>query len=113
MWKNISILNNQIKHDTGKASLIKLPGSANLVWVSNKCIHDNNRSSMINVGINTDFSYHAVRGKTVKFEISGEEILEYFENEVIPTPQSKVTFIENKPRHIEPKDVDVDDSLFR
>lgn len=113
MWKNISIMNNQIKHDTGKASLIKLPESANLVWVSNKYIHDNNHSSALNVGINTDFSYHAVRGKTVKLEMSGEEILEHFENEVIHTTQSKVTFIENKPKHIEPKDVDVDDSLFR
>lgn len=113
MWKNISILNNQIKHDTGKASLIKLPGSDNLVWVSNKCIHDNKRSSAINVGINTDFSYHAVRGKTVKFEMSGEEIIEAFEGEIVYAPQPKVTFIENKPKHIEPKDVDVDDSLLR
>ena len=113
MWKNIDINDNQVKYDTGKASLIKLPGSEDKFWVSNKCVRSGKHSAALNIGINTDFSYHAVRGKTIKFELSGEDIIEAFEGEVVSAPQPKVTFIENKPDHIEPKDVEADDSLLR
>lgn len=110
MWTNVDINANQVKYDTGYSSLIKLPNSDNKIWVSNKCIREGMHRTVLNVGFNDDWSYNAVRGKTIKFEISGESVIEAFKNQVVQKPEM---FKENKPKRIEAGKIDVDTELIR
>jgi len=113
-WANIDVLTNQIKHNTGTVSLIKLPNQENKVWISNRCIRDGKNKSALNVGINTDWQYQAVRAKTIKLTISGEEIIKAFSGTDVKEKQAMVLFEDHKPNKINVEGVaDVDDDLIR
>lgn len=114
-WVNVNINKNQVKYDTGSASLIKLPGSEDKIWVPNKCIREGAHRAALNVGFNEDWSYHAVRGKTIKFEISGEDVIEAFRNmTVVGRQEDEIERYEHFPMRIKSKGVkQVDPSLIR
>lgn len=114
-WVNININKNQVKYDTGSASLIKLPNSDNKIWVSNKCIREGVHRAALNVGFNEDWSYHAVRGKTIKFELSGLSAIESFSNmNIVEKQEKEIERYEHFPVRIKSKGVKpVDPSLIR
>ena len=114
-WVNVNINKNQVKYNNGSASLIKLPGSEDKIWVPNKCIREGVHMAALNVGFNEDWSYHAVRVKTIKFDISGKDVIEAFSNmDVVDRQAAEIEIYEHFPARIKSKGVKtVDPSLVR
>lgn len=114
MWTDIDINANQLKYDTGRSSLIKLPSREDRVWISNKCIRSGKHSAALSVGINTEFTYHLVRGKTIKYDMSGESLIELFDTIEIVAPREKATTsYEHTPKKIGAKKIEPDSDLIK
>jgi len=113
-WTNIDVLENQIKHSTDTMSLVKIPHSENKVWVPNKCIRSGKNRQALCIGINDEWQYRAIRAKTLRFEMSGNEIIDAFSKVNVKSKQFKILFEDHKPTIKKVSGIqDVDDELIR
>ena len=75
MWKKIKINKNQIKHETGRSTLINFPKNSTLsgmsFWYPSKLISDGSHSACLSLSYNDNFQIKATKygkGKRNKFE---------------------------------------------
>lgn len=88
------ISNSQIKHDTGKAMLITIPGTKSKFWLPAKLAYDKGYYSIIYLP--TNMMFHCIHGKTTKFELSADELADKLSSVNI-TKKSYVTKTEVVP----------------
>lgn len=109
----LQIHNTQIKHDTGRMSLVSVPKSNNSVWLPDKLIYADNNGYSSTIYVPDDFTFSAVRGKTIKFEMSGIDVQQAFTS-VNVLEKSKEVFRHNEPKPMEPvKERVIDADLAR
>lgn len=106
----IVINSNAIKYETNKAYLIKLPKENVLFWISQKCVYPDGYKATIY--INEHYDYIGEEKKH-KITISGESIIELFQNSEACVAQDKPMYIHHKPEKKEAINVDADDELKR
>lgn len=100
MSTKIIFNDDQIKHDTGKASLIKVPHSQKQVWIPDSMIWPYKTRTAAT--IYPDFEYHTAGG----LKMTAEELVEAFGKNVVITEY-------HKPERLNAKEVATDDSLKR
>lgn len=108
------INNNQIKHDTGKAVLVTVPGTSSKCWIPSKFVYSKGYYSIVYLPDDMEFS--CVRGKTIKFTMTGEELAEAFggnDQYRNASPKPKVVEVVHTPEPKEPVEVDADEELIR
>lgn len=91
---------NQIKYNTGKALLIKAPKSKRNIWIPSSIVRRYKGHSTFAV-IN-GFSYHTDKGET----LTANQIMDLFEKNIM-----EINY--HKPKKLEAKHVEADDSLKR
>ncbi|WP_454546417.1 hypothetical protein [Ligilactobacillus sp. LYQ135] len=111
------IMNNQIKYDTGKASLITLPSTnGQKFWISNNLIYDKNEYSKI-IYLPEGYTFNAVSGARDKnkFKISSERVYELLSKTTAPNKKikPKVRIEKHIPERIKPKKAVIDNELKR
>ena len=97
----LQIHNTQIKHDTGRMSLVSVPKSNNSVWLPDKLIYADNNGYSSTIYVPDDFTFEAVRGKTIKFQMSGNDVQDAFST-INVLEKSKEVFRHNKPKPVDP-----------
>lgn len=108
------INNNQIKYDTGRALLVTIPNTNSKFWIPSRLVYSKGYYSI--VYLPDDMEFNCVRGKTVKFTMTAEEIAEALGgNEQCrnATPKPSVVKTVHIPESKEAVEVDVDEDLIR
>lgn len=127
-WHHVNINKNQIKHETARAYLVKMPHNSNYdgfaFWVSKKLARDGRHGGAIELSFTDSFTFKLQRRSDKTFQILSEteidagEMLEAFETtdaNIIaragdgePSTWSEV---ETAPKIDEPDSVEVPDDL--
>lgn len=111
----ITINDNQVKYQTAKAFLIKIPESDRGFWLPSKLVFPAERGYKIY--LHEDWSYMMVRLRSKsrkKDEIDGESLIRAFANTKVIPPSDVPQRIEHVPEHKDPiKKRVIDDDLIR
>lgn len=103
---------NQVKYDTGKAFLIKIPRTKGWkFWMPAKLVYRNRDGHSKSVYIPDDMEIHCVDGKGKKFEIDTEQLASYFDH--ISIGQKQDPIYHHVPERVEAKEATADEELMR
>lgn len=121
-WKNININKNQIKTETYKAVLVKMPNNSRYAgykfWHPAKLIRNGKHSAALSLSYNDDFSFKLFKngnGKYNKYDVIDEDVIgvDDFEsafgitNKNITAPILKNEFETHKPEKLDIKEVEI------
>lgn len=111
----ITINDSQVKYQTAKAFLIKIPDSNRGFWLPSKLVFPTEGGYKIY--LHEDWSYMTVRLHSKsrhKDEIDGESLIDAFANTKVIPPSDMPQRIEHVPEHKDPiKKRVIDDDLIR
>jgi hypothetical protein len=102
----IRISNSNIKHDTGRAILIKVPGTSNCFWISWKMVHV--KGNGYSVFLPDDWDYKLIREKSRTF--SETVNIDYMEDHFANMKLKEA--VHHKPDELK-METEIDESLIR
>lgn len=108
----INFQDSQVKYQTEKAVLLKVPRSSYKVWIPKSLVYRDSWFYKVLLPDNMAFTLMmGSRQAPIKKEVDAYGLREYFLHEALVPSQPKV--VEHKAKRLKPKEVTVDDSLKR
>lgn len=101
----IEINDSQVKYQTAKAFLIKIPGEQWGFWLTSKCVYPDGEG--FSIYLNNNYTYYTTNlrsKKKQKSEVLGEDLIEAFAHTVVlgPHDESQPTYVKHVPEDKEP-----------
>lgn len=111
----IKINENQIKFQTAKAFLIKIPGEDWGFWLTSKCVYPNRGN--FDIYLNESYTYFTAKFHSPskqKGETDGQSLIDAFKNTVVLEADHRPKYIDHVPEKKQPIESRViDDDLIR